>query len=65
MNRVLFSVGRYAPRLVGLSRRMMRSTRESPKTAERMLSDLPDVDKAIISGAAADRMLAMTRESFS
>ena len=65
MNRVLFSVGRYAPWLLGLALSKMRSSLESPKTAERMLSDLPDVDKAIISGAAADRMLAMTKESFS
>ena len=65
MNRVLFLAGRYAPWLLGPALSMMRSSLESPKTAERMLSDLPEVDKAIISGAAADRFLAMTKESFS
>lgn len=65
MNRIVFSMGRYAPWLLGLVLSMMRSSLESPKFLERMLSDLPDVDREIITGADADRILAMGQESFS
>ena len=65
MNRIVFPMGRYAPWLLGLVLGIMRSSLESPKYLERMLSDLPDVDREIITGAATDRVLAMGRESFS
>ena len=65
MNRIVFSMGRYAPWLLGPVLSLMRSSLNSPKFLERMMSDLPDVDRAIITGADAERILAMGQVSFS
>lgn len=65
MNRILLPMGKYAPWLLGLGLKMMQSSLQNPKSLERMLSDLPDVDKALITGEAADRIVAMGQESFS
>lgn len=43
---------------------MARAPLDNPKNLERMLSDLPDVDKALFSGEVAEHLLAMAQESF-
>ena len=64
MNRLILPMGKSAPWLLGLILRMMRSSFRNPKGLERMLKDLPDVDKALFSKDHADQFLKMGKESF-
>ncbi|MEM7330625.1 MAG: alpha/beta hydrolase [Chloroflexota bacterium] len=64
MNRIILPMGKSAPWLLGLILKMMRSSFENPKSLERMLSDLPDVDKALFKGELATHFLTTGQESF-
>ncbi|MEM7112536.1 MAG: alpha/beta hydrolase [Chloroflexota bacterium] len=64
MNRILLSVGKSMPWLLNLLLWPVQSASSNPKMLERMLSDLPDVDKAVLTEEAGTRMLHSAQESF-
>lgn len=62
MNRFLLSIGPRFPRLLKLVMRITRSAVQNPKSLERAMRDLPDVDKAVLSGNAG--LMRAAQESF-
>ncbi|MEM8858649.1 MAG: hypothetical protein AAGD96_10025 [Chloroflexota bacterium] len=64
MNRIILPMGKSAPWLLGLILRIMRSSLSNPKGMERMLNDLPDVDKAVFTGDKVESLMKAGQESF-
>lgn len=64
MNGILLTLGKSMPWLLNLLLWPVQAASGNPKMLERMLSDLPEVDRAVLTGEAAERLLRGAKESF-
>ncbi len=63
-NRIMLPLGGSMPWLLNLIMKLMQRASQNPSTMERMLNDLPDVDKAVFETHDINNLLRSTQEGF-